>query len=120
MNDKNKLGKHLLVRPLGERTLERHDFLASEYGGQAFACDERNNLIELAATAEVLEDKTTWEDVSSYSRRQGKSSPIGGLMGAITFDGNHRPLLPLLAWAMVLHADKYTTKGNTPAPKPEH
>ncbi len=112
LTDQNKLVKHSLLRPLIERLLERHDFLASEYGGQAFACDERNNLIELAATAEVLEDKTAWEDVSSYSRRQGKSTPIGGLMGAITFGGNLRPLLPLLAWGTVLQAGKDTTKGN--------
>jgi len=112
LTDQQKLVKHSLLRPLVERLLERHDFLASEYGGQAFAYDERNNLIELASAAEVLQDKTTWEDVSSYSRRQGKSTPIGGLMGAITFGGNLRPLLPLLAWGMVLQAGKDTTKGN--------
>jgi hypothetical protein len=112
LTDQQKLVKHSLLRPLVERLLERHDFLASEYGGQAFACDERNYLIELAAAAEVLEDKTAWEDVSSYSRRQGKSTPIGGLMGSITFGGNLRPLLPLLAWGMVLQAGKDTTKGN--------
>ncbi len=112
LTDQQKLVKHSLLRPLVERLLERHDFLASEYGGQAFACDERNHLIELAAAAEVLQDTTTWEDVSSYSRRQGKSTPIGGLMGAITFGGNLGPLLPLLAWGMVLQAGKDTTKGN--------
>jgi hypothetical protein len=112
LTDQQKLVKHSLLRPLVERLLERHDFLASEYGGQTFACDERNHLIELASAAEVLQDTTTWEDVSSYSRRQGKSTPIGGLMGAITFGGNLRPLLPLLAWGMVLQAGKDTTKGN--------
>ena len=112
LTDQQKLVKHSLLRPLVERLLERHDFLASEYGGQAFACDERNHLIELASAAEVLQDTTTWEDVSSYSRRQGKSTPIGGLMGAITFGGKLRPLLPLLAWGMVLQAGKDTTKGN--------
>lgn len=112
LTDQKKLVKHSLLRPLVERLLERHDFLANEYGGQAFACDERNHLIEIASAAEVLQDTTTWEDVSSYSRRQGKSTPIGGLMGAITFGGNLRPLLPLLAWGMVLQAGKDTTKGN--------
>jgi hypothetical protein len=112
LTDQQKLVKHSLLRPLVERLLERHDFLACEYGGEAFACDERNNLIEQATAAEVLQDRTTWEDVSSYSRRQGKTTPIGGLMGAITFRGNLRPLLPLLAWGMVLQAGKDTTKGN--------
>ena len=112
LTDQQKLVKHSLLRPLVERLLERHDFLASEYGGQAFACDERNHLIEIASAAEVLQDTTTWEEVSSYSRRERKSTPIGGLMGAITFGGNLRPLLPLLAWGMVLQAGKDTTKGN--------
>ncbi len=112
LTDQKKLVKHSLLRPLVERLLERHDFLASEYGGQAFARDERNNLIEQAATAEVLQDKTSWEDVSSYSRRQGKSTPIGGLMGTISFGGHLRPLLPLLAWGTVLQVGKDTTKGN--------
>ena len=55
---------------------------------------------------------TTWADVSSYSRRQGKSTPIGGLMGEITFAGNLQPLLPLLASGVVLQVGKDTTKGN--------
>jgi hypothetical protein len=112
LTDQQKLVKHSLLRPLVERLLERHDFLANEYGGEAFACDERNHLIEIAAAAEVLQDTTNWEDVSSFSRRQGKSTPIGGLMGAITFRGNLRPLLSLLVWGMVMQAGKDTTKGN--------
>ncbi|HJT59369.1 MAG TPA: CRISPR system precrRNA processing endoribonuclease RAMP protein Cas6, partial [Ktedonobacteraceae bacterium] len=97
LTDQQKLVKHALLRPLVERLLERHDFLAREYGGQPFACDERNQLIEQAAAAEVVHDALCWEDVSSYSRRQGKSTPIGGLMGTMTFGGTLRPLLPLLA-----------------------
>src|SRR5438132_9736702 len=69
LTDQKKLVNHSLLRPLVERLLERHDFLASEYGGQAFACDERNNLIEQAVATEVLQDKTSWADVSSYSHR---------------------------------------------------
>jgi hypothetical protein len=34
------------------------------------------------------------------------------LIGAITFAGNLKPLLPLLAWGMVLQVGKDTTKGN--------
>src|SRR5258706_4711188 len=73
LTDQQKLVKHSLLRPLVERLLERHDFLASEYGGQAFACDERNHLIELAAAAEVLQGKTPWEDVCNTFRASGKS-----------------------------------------------
>jgi len=112
LTDQKKLVKRWLLRPLVERLLERHDFLAREYGGTVFELEERERLIEIASTVEVLEDKTTWADVSSYSRRQGKATPIGGLMGEITFAGNLQPLLPLLAWGMVLQVGKDTTKGN--------
>lgn len=110
--DQKQLVKRLLLRPLVERLLERHDFLAREYGGNVFERQERDRLIEIADTVEVLQDQTTWADVNSYSRRQSKSTPIGGLLGAITFVGNLQPLLPLLAWGMVLQVGKDTTKGN--------
>ena len=112
LTDQQKLVKRWLLRPLVERLLERHDFLAREYGGHMFAREERDRLIEIAGTVEVLEDTTTWADVSSYSRRQGKSTPIGGLIGTITFVGHLQPLLPLLAWGIVLQVGKDTTKGN--------
>jgi hypothetical protein len=112
LTEGKKLVKCSLLRPLVERLLERHDFLAREYGGRMFEREERDRLIEVAGTVEVLRDKTTWADVSSYSRRQGKSTPIGGLMGEITFAGNLQPLLPLLAWGVVLQVGKDTTKGN--------
>ena len=85
---------------------------AAQCRPRMFEREERDRLIEGAGTVEVLQDKTTWADVSSYSRRQGKSTPIGGLMGEITFGGNLQPLLPLFAWGMVLQVGKDTTKGN--------
>ncbi len=112
LTDQKKLVKRSLLRPLVERLLERHDFLAREYGGNMFEREERDRLIEIAGNVEVLEDTTAWTDVNSYSRRQGKSTPIGGLIGAITFGGSLQPLLPLLAWGMVLQVGKDTTKGN--------
>jgi CRISPR-associated endoribonuclease Cas6 len=107
-----KLVKHSLLRPLVERLLERHDFLAREYGGETFEAEARIKLIEVADTVEVIRDATTWVEVRSYSRRQHRDSPISGLVGEITFSGNLLPLLPLLAWGTVLQAGKDTTKGN--------
>jgi hypothetical protein len=107
-----KLVKHSLLRPLVERLLERHDFLAREYGGKAFEVEARYKLIDVADAVEVMRDATTWVEVRSYSRRQRRSTPISGLTGEITFVGNLLPLLPLLAWGMVLQVGKDTTKGN--------
>jgi len=112
LTENKKLVKSSLLRPLVERLLERHDFLAREYGGRAFEQETRVTLIEIADTEEVMRDETRWIEVRSYSRRQNKSTPIGGLMGEITFQGNLQPLLPLLAWGMVIQVGKDTTKGN--------
>jgi len=112
LTDQKKLVKHSLLHPLVERLLERQDFLAREYGGQPFERELREELIEMAGTIEVFHDKTYWAEVSSYSRRQGKSTPIGGLLGEITFGGNLQPLLPLMAWGTVIQVGKDTTKGN--------
>ena len=112
LTENKKLVKSSLLRPLVERLLERHDFLAREYGGIAFEQETRVTLIEMADTVEVMRDETRWVEVRSYSRRQNKSTPISGLMGEITFQGNLQPLLPLLAWGMVIQVGKDTTKGN--------
>src|SRR5260370_7607424 len=45
LTDQKKLVKHSLLRPLVERLLERHDFLASGYCGAAFSWAQRKNLL---------------------------------------------------------------------------
>lgn len=112
LTEDKKLVKRWLLRPLVERLLERHDFLAREYGGKAFEAEMRFKLIEVADSVEVVQDATRWVELRSYSRRQHKGTPIGGLMGEMRYGGNIQPLLPLLAWGMVLQVGKDTTKGN--------
>jgi hypothetical protein len=110
--EENKLLLRPLLRPLIQRLLERHDGLAREYGGMAFDEQMRNELTAIAEKVEILRDETEWTEVRSYSRRQRKGMAISGLKGAVTYRGDFQPLLPLLAWGMVLQVGKGTTKGN--------
>jgi len=69
-------------------------------------------LLEQTEKIQVEEDKTEWIDLSSYSSRRQAKTPIGGLIGTISFTGNLSPFLPLLAWGQVVHVGKDTTRGN--------
>lgn len=69
-------------------------------------------LLRQAETVQVAEDRTRWVDVASYSSRQGRATPIGGLVGTITFRGDLGPFLPWLLWGSVTHVGKDATKGD--------
>lgn len=69
-------------------------------------------LLKQAEEVQVSQDNTRWLDLSSYSGRRQASTPIGGLMGEITFAGNLKEFLPLLVWGQITHVGKDATKGN--------
>jgi len=69
-------------------------------------------LLEEAAAIKVIDDETNWLDLSSYSRRQGRTTPIGGLVGDIAFGGKLEVFLPYLVWGQFTHVGKDITKGN--------
>lgn len=106
-----RLVHRLCFVPFFLRLRDRVQQLWARYGGPEapFGSPE---LYEAATDIEVEEDRTRWEDLRSYSQRQGKSLPIGGQVGAVTFGGNLEPLLPLLVWGEVTHCGKDTTKGD--------
>lgn len=68
-------------------------------------------LLEHAEDVRVAEDRTRWVDVPSYSSRQGRFTPIGGLVGEVTFEGNLAPFAPWLIWGSITHVGKDATKG---------
>jgi len=69
-------------------------------------------LLRDAAQVRVAGDRTQWLDLSSYSRRREARTPIGGLMGRITFEGDLGAFLPFLVWGQFTHVGKDTTRGN--------
>ncbi len=110
--DQKQLVKRPLLRPLVQRLLERHDALASEYGGEAFPVERRTALVTAADTVQLVQDRTQWIDLTSYSGRQRRTTPIGGILGEATYRGDLQALMPLLVWGTVLQAGKDTVKGN--------
>ena len=69
-------------------------------------------LIDQAAQIELVDDRTRWIDLGSYSSRQRKSTPIGGFVGEATLAGDLGALLPVLLWGSVVQVGKDTVKGN--------
>jgi CRISPR-associated endoribonuclease Cas6 len=51
------------------------------------------------------------EEVKSYSNRQKRSTPIGGLVGTATFQGDLTPFLDLLVIGELIHVGKNAVKG---------
>ena len=60
----------------------------------------------------LVEDKTHWVDISSYSQRQKQQMPIGGFIGNASFAGNIAPFRELLVWGEILHVGKNVVKGD--------
>ena len=117
-------GGRLLGRPdarvLTLRLLERLEALEQEYGAGGDVAgltharrQERYLVVErLARTVEVVEDRTHWVDVASYSTRQQRSLPISGFVGQATIAGDLAPLRELLVWGELAHAGKNAVKGD--------
>lgn len=112
-------------RVLALRLAERIEALEREYGGAASAEDgedalpsewwrERSRHIEdLAEAVRLVADETHWVDVASYSARQGRATPIGGIVGRATYAGDLvAELRELLTWGELLHVGKNTVKGD--------
>jgi hypothetical protein len=104
---------------LTSRLAERLDALEREYGAvgdQPAPIDTRERarmLADQASRITLVRDETRWVEVSSHSARQKRSTPIGGLVGVATYEGDFAlPLRELLVWGEVLHVGKNAVKGD--------
>jgi hypothetical protein len=109
--------EHLLRRatfaPIIHRLLERLMALESAYGGGAsMTMEEMWSLVEHAEEVECVEDSTRWSDAKSYSNRQKRFTPIGGLVGQATFTGHLTPFREYLLWGELIHIGKSCVKGD--------
>jgi hypothetical protein len=109
--DDDRLVKRLALRPLIQRLMRRLDDLSIAYGTGPLGLDY-HALLACAAAVRVADDRTHWVDVVSYSSRQRRRTPIGGLLGDITFAGDLAPLRELLAWGALVHVGKNAVKGD--------
>jgi hypothetical protein len=69
-------------------------------------------LLASADRIEITENATRWEELSSYSSRQRRFTPIGGLVGHVTLAGDLEFLRAVLVLGEIIHAGKDVVKGN--------
>jgi hypothetical protein len=98
-------------QPFFSRLAWRLDELARAYGGGA-ALSNYADLPRLVEQLRVVDDTTRWVDVVSYSSRTRSRTPIGGLVGAVTLEGELADLRELLVWGSLLHVGKNAVKGD--------
>lgn len=112
--ERGHLVQQAALVPLVQRLLVRYLALECHYGTAdlPFTKEERDTVRQQAEGIVCTTDRTQWQELSSYSNRQKRSTPIGGLLGRATFSGNLAPLLPLLVVGELIHVGKDTVKGN--------
>mgnify|MGYP005841097163 CR=1 FL=1 len=94
------------------RLFDRLESLAQSFSDTPLSIPYRD-LLEQAGRAQVVRDATHWVELSSYSTRQRRATPIGGLMGQVTIAcDDWSPFLPWLLWGQFTHVGKDAVKGN--------
>jgi hypothetical protein len=110
--------EHLVTQaqfsPLVHRLLERYQALERFYGKQELEVsrEDKHAWLQLADHIQCSEDHTHWQELKSYSNRQKRSTPTGGLIGVATFVGDLTPFLELLVIGELIHVGKNVVKGN--------
>lgn len=119
VGEKDQLMRRPDLGVLTRRLLERCQSMAVHYGRSNPAAQERENwrnlslyLSEVAERARLVANETHWEDAWSGSRRTGRMSPLGGLVGLARWEGEIAPLIPWMLWGQSLQVGKSTVKGN--------
>ncbi len=119
--------EHVMTRPdfstLVMRLAQRLEEIQQEYSSSVPVTDTKEvkegiggrdwylSLKEKAALVHLAHDETQWADVQSYSARQKRSTPIGGIVGRATFAGDVSQFRELLTWGEILHVGKNIVKG---------
>jgi len=94
------------------RLLDRLESLAQHFGEEPLKLDFAA-LLRSAEAVRTLDDATRWVELRSYSTRQRRATPIGGLVGKVTFAADDwAPFLPWLIWGRFTHLGKDAVKGN--------
>ena len=104
---RQELGFPILVRSL----LRRFNQLFYFYGEQPWESDFHQILAD-AKQVGTRQSSLDWVDWSRYSTRQKQDIDIGGMMGAVTYQGEIEKFQPLLALGELMHVGKATVFGN--------
>lgn len=112
LTNKGELVRVLQIRPLLQRLCERLTALEREYGETQPASSGYGALFEQSSQVKVVQNHSRWQEVASYSSRQQRCTPIGGLVGQVHLEGVPTQLLPWLIWGEVIQVGKDVVKGN--------
>lgn len=94
------------------RLLGRLNTLSTFYGDGKIAESElRQELLRQAENIRLIRDDTSWHDLPRYSGRQKQWMKFGGLLGAVTYEGDLQPFLALLAVGEWTHVGGKTSFG---------
>lgn len=96
------------------RLLLRLDDLGRQFAGaERRDRDEVRALHAAADRVRLVEARTSWRELWSYSGRKGRDTPLSGLVGSATYHtGDWTPLLPYLVLGQGAQVGKSTVKGN--------
>jgi len=109
--DDTKLVQRIAFRPFIQRLHGRLKQLTAEYSDTPLDFDLRPVMAQ-AEAVRVVNDETRWVELESYSTRLGRATPIGGLIGRVTFEGALAPFWSWLVWGQFTHVGKDAVKGN--------
>jgi hypothetical protein len=102
----------LTFRVVLQRLLDRLERLSADFSDTPLRVDFRA-LLGQADGVRLAANATRWVELSSYSTRQARATPIGGLVGMAVFEANDfAPFLPWLVWGQFAHVGKDAVKGN--------
>jgi hypothetical protein len=102
---------HITFAVFLRRIINRLQSLTTNYGNAPIDGDLAP-LLACADGVKTIRDNTRWQDVASHSSRLQRATPIGGLVGSITFGGDLAAFLPWLLWGELVQIGKDTSKGN--------
>jgi hypothetical protein len=109
--DNTRLVQRMAFRPFIQRLHGRLKQLTAEYSDTPLDFNLRQVMVQ-AEAVRVVRDETRWVELESYSTRLGRATPIGGLIGSVTFEGDLEPFWSWLMWGQFTHVGKDAVKGN--------
>ncbi len=109
--DEGQLVKQFAFRPFAQRLHGRLKQLAAAFSDTPLLADFRQVMAQ-AEAVRVVSDETRWVELESYSTRLKRATPIGGLAGQVTLEGELEPFWNWLAWGQFTHVGKDAVKGN--------
>lgn len=106
----NRLSDHIPFHVLVRAMLRRASTLLSAYGDGPPVLDY-GGLVERARKIRTARSTLSWTDWRRYSQRQERSMMMGGVTGAVHYEGDIGEFMPLVEFCQQVHIGKQTAFG---------